>query len=98
MEASLALRREIGHRTPSSVLLNLGDVALRQGDCDAARKYLEQAENVCDRSANPQMYGQILQSLSAVDCLQGRFAEARAHCSSGLRQLRSCGARVDLPF
>ncbi len=78
LEESLTVYRELGDESGiTEALLELGDVALAQGDLPLARTYVEEALAVSRRTGERRHLAMVRQQLGRLRCATGDLADAR---------------------
>ncbi len=89
-----AAQKGTDRKVISSILNNLGEVALREGDYKGARKYLEQSLDLAQAVGDEKLIvSMILNNLGNVACQQGNHTAARSYYQQSLDIARALGHR-----
>ena len=86
--ASVSLRT----RAEATARKDLGTLTAREGDVAAAIKHYEQALQLVDRQADPDLFGLLSSKIAQCYVMQGRWDEARERLREGLSVRRRAGS------
>lgn len=86
--ASVSLRT----RAEAHARKELGFLTAREGDVSAAIRHYEQALQLVDRQADPDLYGLLSSRIARCHLMQGRWDEARDRLREGLSVRRRAGS------
>jgi predicted ATPase/DNA-binding CsgD family transcriptional regulator/Flp pilus assembly protein TadD len=90
LETSLAMNPSVG-RSSISVLHNLGELAVRQGDFEKAKPFLDESIRSAEEAKDKWNLGAALGTLSWAALRQGDFAQARRHLGESLKVRQDIG-------